>query len=683
MSTKSNITGLIVAVICSVLSAALLPASAAAEAAADTLSASPADTAVTAPADTSGAAVRGDGVLSARRRAEGDTTAAAIDRLAPKWTTTYKADESSYQLGTGMNLSVNAGGGWLGNSDIKLTKRAYRGRDMSDINQSFTNSAVKISPNLYTLNFNVGETYMRQKAIGLARTGGALVIENEFANAGFTLDRPLPVSEKTQYTVHGKGSQGQNDFKYDRNLEGDASIYTWYSLGDLLAIDGGYGMQRKTETSDVGPRTFKGMPSRGDTVRARMAYGQGDMKLAAVTYKRSAGVLRKVDPPRGNSLEVLENPDLAKMEESRQKSETVTFDSHLQPFSYLVLDFDFKRDYYDQKNKVDERLSKETEKREIGAKASYRYARKGRVDVGLQRTENDVDYGPVSLSSYLEKERELTASLSQQITDSLRFSMRGSATLRQRFFKKSDQNPRDVDYLFYQATADLDARLPRKINAGVKFTYKQYETINIDATLSGDNRTDYTYWVIPRFSLTPARWLSLGQEYEIKMEFTDYTFDENENYLDRTTIMDTDARFRFYKPLILSIHHRYMFTDTGSYLLPPDGGERLYGRTNENFEQRIDFSVDYEPVKDLKIYAYTNYRFQEANRLGSVDGRLAVTSSRYYDSGEMSLGVERKTLVGKYGTIDLGIGWVRRFGPNLTPERREFWNINMDMVFDF
>jgi hypothetical protein len=49
----------------------------------------------------------------------------------------------------------------------------------------------------------------------------------------------------------------------------------------------------------------------------------------------------------------------------------------------------------------------------------------------------------------------------------------------------------------------------------------------------------------------------------------------------------------------------------------------------------------------------------------------------------MSLGVERKTLVGKYGTIDLGIGWVRRFGPNLTPERREFWNINMDMVFDF
>ncbi|MDD3643240.1 MAG: hypothetical protein PHQ19_07260 [Candidatus Krumholzibacteria bacterium] len=674
-----------------VLAAALIHAPAAAEAGAapppppaqaDSTRAVGADSTAPAPFDTSSAAAAGAGVLAARRRGAGSDTA-AVDLLVPKWTTTYQADESAYQLGTGMNLSFNIGEGWRGTSDIKLAKRASRGRDMSDINESLNNSAIKIVPGRYTLNLGVGETYMRQKAIGLARSGGDLVIENEFATAGLMLEQPLPVSSRTQYSVHGKGGRGRNDFKYDRALEGDASVYTWYSIGKLLAIDGGYGLLRRTETSDVGPRTFGGMPSRGDTLRAAVEYGGGEKKLASVTYKRSTGVLRKVDPPRGNSLEVLENPDLARMEESRQKSETVTFASHLEPLDYLVLDFDFGRDYYDQKNVVDERLSKETERRSIGAKAIYKYAEKGRLDLDIDRTENDIDYGPVSLSSYIEKERVLAASLSQQLTDSLRFTVRGSATLRQRFFKKSNENPRDADYLFYQATSELDAQLPKKIKAGVRFTYKQYETINIDATISGDNRTDFTYHVVPRFSIAPANWLTLGQEYEIKMEFTDFTFNENENFLDRTTIMSTDAKLRFYRPLILSIGHRYMFTDTGSYLRPPSGGERLYGRSSENYEQRLDISVDYEPVKDFKFYLYTNYRFQEANRLGYVDGDLAVMSSRTYDSGEMNLGVERKTAIARYGSVDLGIGWVKRFGPNLTPERKEFWNVDMSVVLNF
>lgn len=684
MSVKGNINGLMVASFVGVLYAALLPAPAAAGAAAHT---APADSARAVPADTASAdtaRAAGEGILAARRRTqEGDTAAAEVDRLIPRWTTTYTADESAYKLGTGMNLAIKAPGGWLGTSDIKLSKRAYRGRDMSDINQSLSNSAVKVVPGRYTLNFAVGETYMRQKAIGLARTGGALVIESEFADAGFTFERPLPASSKTQYAFRGKGAQGQNDFKYDRVLEGNAGVYTWYRLGDRLRLDGGYGVLRKTETSDVGPRVFDGMPSRGDTLRAVLNYGKIDRKLANVTYKRYTGVLRKVDPPRGNSLEVLENPDLARMEESRQKGETITFASRIRPVSYLTLDFDFVRDYFDQKNVVDERLSKETERREIGAKASYAYSPEGRLDIDIERSENDIDYGPVSLSSYLEKENVITASLTQQITDSLKFSARGSATLRQRFFKKNEQNPRDADYLYYQVISELDARLPRKINAGVKFTYKQYETINIDATLSSDNRTDHTYWVIPRFSFTPAPWISLGQEYEIKMEFTDFAFNENENFLDRTTIMSTDAKLRFYRALNLLIRHRYMFTDTGSYLRPPSGDERLYSRTNENYEQRLDFLFDYRPVKDLRLYLNTNYRFQEANRLGFVGGERSVVSSRRFDSGEMSVGVERKTTIARRGTVDLAIGWVRRFGPNLTPERREFWNIDMNVVFNF
>jgi hypothetical protein len=602
--------------------------------------------------------------------------------IIPIWNLDYIANESEYKTGSGFNIVFNPGSDWRGNSILTLQKREYRGRDMSDIIMKFNNTAVKIVPLLYDVNFAVGQDYLRQKAVGLARSGGDMVIQNKFANAGFKWERPEIWTSRSQFAVTGKAGGGQNDFKYDNNFQGTASGYLWYGLGHDVNVRGGYGIWRRVEDSDVAGRVFENMHSDSDTIKAKIDYGTGAQKLLHLDYQRSVGVIRKVDPPRGNSLEVIENPDLAKMEKSSRKSEKITVRSRIQPLDPLTLDFEFKRDYFDQQNVVDERLSKETELKKLNGRAGYKYAASGRIDVELDRMENDVDYGPVSLSSYLEKESSVRVSLSQDITDSLRVTLRGNGSLKQRYYIKRDANPRDADYLNYFFQADLDARLPYDITAGVKFTYRQYETINIDASLSGDNRTDFTYWVVPRFQLRPTAWFEIGQEYEIKMEFTDFTFNENENYLDRTTVMSTKANFRILSSN-LGIRHMYRFIDTGSYLRPPDGGERLYGRTNESFEHRLSFRYDFTPVNDFSIYSHSNYRFQESNRLGEVDGEKGVISTRLYNSGEMALGFRRTTRLTDSGKADLDIGWVKRFGPNLTKERREFWDVAINVVFNF
>ncbi len=537
-------------------------------------------------------------------------------------------------------------------------------------------------PGLYNVNFAIGQDYLRQKAVGLARSGGDMVIENKFINTGASWDRTELWARNSRFSVMGRAGGGQNDFKYDTNLQGSVSGHLWYGIGSALTFSGGYGVWRKREDSDVGGRMFENMPSDMDTIKARVGYGSGDARLLDLDYERTMGVIRKVDPPRGNSLEVIENPDLAMMEQSSRQTEKIQVTSRIQPLHYLTLDFEFLKDYFDQQNLVDVRLSKETEMKRLKAKAGYKYSVKGTANFEVERRENDVDYGPTSLSSYLEKEQVFKLSMSHEITESLRLSMRGSGSLKQRYYKKRDANPRDADYLNYSFLADLDAILPLNIKAGVKFTYRQYETINIDQSLSSDNRTDYTYWVVPRFTLLPADWFDIGQEYEIKMEFTDFAFNENENYLDRTTIMLTRAKFRFYRSN-LALTHRYQFIDTGSYLLPPDGGERLYGRTEERYEHGLSFRYEYTPVLDFTLYSVSNYRFQETNRLGEVDGGMGVVSTRFYDSGEMTLGVKRKTKVTDSGKVDFDIGWVRRFGPNLTPERREFWQIDMNLEINF
>jgi len=603
--------------------------------------------------------------------------------IAPVWKTEYMANESQYRLGTGMSFTFAPIDGWRGASSIRIAKRQYRGRDMSDINQKFNNTAIKIVPNLYNVTLALGQDYLRQKAIGLARSGGDMVIENKFFNTGLQWERPEFWTRKSRFAVTGRAGGGQNDFKYDDNFQGAASGYLWYDVGTQLDLSGGYGAWRRIEDSDVSGRKFENMHSNMDTISAKMNYGTGEYKLLHVDYKRTLGVVRKVNPPRGNSLEVIENPDLAQMEKSSTMAERFFLKSRIRPSGYLNIDFEFLHDYFDQQNVVDERLSKETELNRIKAKAGYRYSSGGRMDFEIERRENDVNYGPVSLSSYIEKERSIKAALIHDITDSLRVAFRGSGTLKQRFYQKKDANPRDADYLYYFFNADLDARLPFNIRAGVKFTYKQNEIINIDKTLSGDNRTDFVYWVVPRFSLAPTPWFEIGQDYEIKMEFTDFTFYDNENYLDRTTIMNTKAGFRFYRSK-LGITHRYQFIDTGSYLVPPEGGERLYGRTNESFEHRLDFRYDYMPITDLTIFTYSNYRFQESNRLGEVaGGGIGVVKTNYYDSGQMMLGLSRLARLGDFGKVDLNIAWVRRFGPNLTPERKEFWDIDMNVEINF
>jgi hypothetical protein len=416
------------------LSAALMPAGAAAQ---DSVSDS---TAVdsSAAAGTDGQIDLGAGLRTG-----------ALWWVEPKWKLEYKANESTYRLGTGMDLEYMTGDGWTALSNIKMTKRDYRGRDMEDLNELFTNSAARIVPDVYTVNVSLGQNYLRQKAIGLARSGGAMVVENKSFSAAATWERPELWARKSRFGVMGGVGGGQNDFKYDKNMEAGASGHLWYVLTDAMSVDGGYGIWRKTEDSDVSGRKFTNMPSNMDTIKAGFDYGEAGSELLAVTYDRSVGVLRKVDPPRGNALEVIENPDLAMMERTSTKKEKLTVSSRIEPMSYLAVDFNFSRDYFDQQNVVDKRLSKETEARRAGAKASYTYAEGGRINFDVERNNNNVDYGPVSLSSYVENERVIKLSLTQQITDSLSVAVRGSGSLKQRYFKKSDANPRDADYLYY------------------------------------------------------------------------------------------------------------------------------------------------------------------------------------------------------------------------------------------
>lgn len=610
---------------------------------------------------------------------ESDTTAA--DPFIPVWRSFMNANETAVALGSEMRISSLPGYDWIMNSSIRVEKRTYRGRKMEDISESLSHNAAKIQPGLYKITMSMGESYTKKKTLGLARYGKDMIFDSKSAMFDAVYTKPFFGASSSQLAVNGGARRGTQDFKYDKTYSGGASGQLKYGFGGLLEIKAGGGVSYKRETSDIGTIVFDGMPSRGDTVRVGAEYGAGTKKLVTVFYERSTGIDRRAAPPRGNSLEILDDPELVQVEEARLNSENLMIGSHAKPFEFLSVDIDFKHELTSQKHKVDTRLSKEAEDTELKATTSYRYSKGGLLSLVISTKERTDDYGPLSLSSFTLREKKVAMRLKQDITDSLDVTMSGNASLKQRFFKKSDANPRDADYLYYKLEGRVNSVPLAGVRAHITGVVTRSETINIDQTLSDDNRVDYMYRVGPKIQLRPAAWIDLSQEYSIKIEYTDFVYKEDENYLDRTTTMITNANIMVLRPFRLNLKHVYLMRDSGSYLLRD--GIRKYNRDGENLENGLFMKVHYRPIVDLDITAEVDFKIQENNRLGFKDGERMVVSSNVNDSGGLKIGLLRKRSFWEKGVINLDINYVKRFGPYLSKERQEYWIVNSSIDYTF
>ena len=632
------------------------------------------DSARTASADSTAA---GEALPS--RISEADSV--VVDPFIPVWKSFMNANETSVGLGSEMKVSSLPGYDWIMNSSIRVEKKSYRGRNMEDVNEMLTHNATKLQLGRYRIMATMGESYTKKKTLGLARYGKDLIYDSKSAMVDAVYTKPILGASSSQLAVKGDVRMGRQDFKYDKTYSGGVSGLFTYGFGDLLKVKAGGGLLHKRETSEIGSIAFAGMPSRGDTLRVGAEYGAGTKKLMIVSYERATGVERRAALPRGNSLEILDNPELVQEEEAHLNSEDLKIISHVRPFQFLSVDIDFKHGLTSQKHKVDTRLSKEGEDTSLKATTSYTYSKSGILSLAVSTNERSDDYGPLSLSSFTEKEKKVTMRLKQDVTDSLSVTMSGYASLKQRFFKKQDANPRDADYLYYKLEGKVNSIPLPGMKAYITGVITRNETINIDKTLSDDNRIDYMYRLGPMIQLNPTAWLDLSQEYSIKIEYTDFVYKEDENYLDRTTTMITNANIMILRPLRFSFKHVYLMRDSGSYLLRD--GIRKYNMDGETLENGLFLKALYRPIIDLDIIAEVDFKIQENNRLGFQGGEQVVTSSRGYDSGGLKVGLLRKSSFWENGKINLDINYVKRFGPYISAERQAYWVVNSSIDYTF
>jgi hypothetical protein len=612
-----------------------------------------------------------------------DSTKVAPDPFVPSTTSYFKGSDADMTLGSTASARSLPGGGWSLLNTITVERHKYRGRDMQDLMENFMNHASKLEPGLYNLYFSAGENYTKKTSVGLGTFGKDIVVDQKNASVSATFVKPVLGATRSLIAASAGGSEGLNDFKYDRSLNGMLSSTLNYDFGSLVRVAGGYGTQRQRQSSKVGKILFGPLPSTSDTVRAVVSLGRPSSRLLNVKYARSEGENRVVTPPRGNSLEILNDPSKAKREMIRTTNEDLAVNSLLRPVPFATLSLALTHDRNSQVYAVDTSLTKSTKGDDITATTSYQFSQRGSMSATVDASRSTSDFGPASLSSYREKENKISASASDSLTSSLYLTVSGVASLQQRFFIKSNVNPRDADYLYYHGDAAFTAKVFPGVTAGVSGAMSRDETRNIDKTLSGDNRVDYLYQVIPQLSLKPADWLTLSQQYTIKIEYTNFVYTADKNYLNRTTSLSTNAGFTISpQRLFFTLTHSYYMKDSGSYL-SSGGSKKLYSPNNRNKEHRLLLNLQFSPLATFGVKAIGDFSLQRNENVRNQNGHEVTIGSSDFSSGGLLVGFTHKRQIGPDGEIDLDIAYNRRYGPFISAERKEYWDANTQIVVGF
>ncbi|MBU8922358.1 MAG: hypothetical protein KOO63_11130 [Bacteroidales bacterium] len=611
---------------------------------------------------------------------------ASPDSIATTWLGVISKSEIDFTEGyrkakSSLTWTYNAAD-WAFSSSMSIDKKKLRGRDQETLMESFLASGTRIVPNRYTLNVNMGDMYTQTTSAALSQFGKEIVMETQSTGFNLLSLMTVPGASASNFSLVGTASRGKQDFKYNKTVKMNASGHLVYEIGPHITVSGGGGSFVVREASDVGPFQFNGIRSNVDTLRTGIDIGSGEKKKFKLRYSRKMGKLRQIDPPLGNTMQIIDSPEDAKEEESRIKGEELLIESKVELRDGLLIEVNFDHTYSDQAYRVENRRNKESETNDIDASVSYRYHPKGSVSVSMARGESDTEFGPTSVASYRTKDYSMSVSVKHTFHDSLDILLRGSTSLDQKLYKKKEQNPRDADYTFSSLYGKMNAYLFRLIETTVTSTLSRRETINIDATLSGDNRVDYQYLFVPEYEFSPQTWLSLGQKYEIKIDYTEFSFDTDRNYLNRNTTLTTEVGIGLFRKLRYRIRHRYNMKDTGSYQSKIEG-PRLYNPTSENIENRLTMNLDYEAFPGMTIFVRSNFRGQINNTLGVIDGMRRVTRTSGTESGDFRAGFKRKREFTGYGEVDLDIAWVKKFGPFISEENREYWVVSANVNFSF
>lgn len=627
-----------------------------------------------------------------------DSAAAIIGiRFVPIYTNKITGDVSSVLMSNGFRTTMMTPFGSLFNFQVSLEEKHYRLQDKFDMN-NFLGASVVHTFNVFTkasLGFSDSRVFNRSTI-----PGGQFqdyIFNDKSVNAAALYERTLRPGgspfKSIQFDVSGRGAavQGERTYKDDQTLAAGASGGIAGELRSRFGrVDARGGHRETWDRSETSLTVFDKLGSEEDSLSTGVFFEVGDSILVDADYLYYEGQRLWADQAQGSLGGQQSGVENVFQEFERKSIRTTRVALRAKVFDNLRLAVSGSHD----KQLLDYAVQKTRFSNTVGdgLKGQVYYTTPWRtfVSVTLENNETLRDFGPLSVSSYTDTRRLASVSLKHEFHKDFTIDLDGSTQLTRSEYLDKEANPRDRDQVDTSVGMRISSLLHPRLTGTVNLGYSSSEFLNIDASQSENNRTRQLYELRPGFVYVMNRYLIITQSYGVVIEYTEFDYTDDDNFLDRNLIFTNRFDFRPTARIKFAMDYAYNFHDNGSYLPDPITGQEELSVQGEDRRDRIIMRVNYDiltrTVKPpgemggleqfISIFAEQRYnRFEDVSVLtGSKDVNT---------DGQVTVGSEGRYAFGKGRTLRFLLAHVQRFARFGSDKEKNYWDMRSEFIWPF
>lgn len=563
--------------------------------------------------------------------------------------------------------------GWNMSGRMGMSESFYRLQDRKDEAKDISvNLAMPLTPRfLLTGSLLDGRFFNRVVTF----SGDVQNFQNNSRDARARLSYLNTFATRVRVNAWGEAGvkKSEQTFLEDLYQEGSLGGEVNYTLG-RLSLNGRGFMRTTGGSASSGPSTHGGLGINEDSLATTV-----NMRVAASTnvnayYHRFSYTNEFMDLPRGVFLEQQFNENLVREVETRT-AEILKVNAVSNPNGAIQVILGMERSETDNRFVTAAKRNARTVTDAVRAQVVYNMRPNLTFRFNMDNLDVLHDLGENSLGTYTDKRQSIRASAIYSPTRTFQLQLTAGNALYQNFYRDFIVNPRDRDQLDQFINLSINSQPFPKIAAEILMSASQNDFVNISGTLSQNNRKETTFDFRPKFTYKITNRVELKQRYGLNIEFSDFVFTPDENFLDRNFLFGNTVRVYLTTRLSATMDYSLLLHDRGSYLAPFPGAERLLDIDQKDRRDVIDLDFRYAVTPRLALLG--GYDFTTRRDLNNVSNVPA------FRDGGLELGAEGAYAWGTNRNLRFRLIKVNRFGRFNSAKQEDFWNMDSMLTFQF
>ncbi|HET6348637.1 MAG TPA: hypothetical protein VFH88_06090 [Candidatus Krumholzibacteria bacterium] len=605
-----------------------------------------------------------------------DTAYAPRYRFSPVYTNKITGDVSAVGMGNDFRTGFTTPWGSIFDFSVSSEDKNYRLQNRLERNKSMKFA----DQHVFNLFWNGSAAYSDSRVFNrsIASGGGVqdFIINDKLFTLGSTYRRAFG-HLRTDATGSTGAISSERTFKNDQGLQAGMNGGVAYDLTDWMTWKGRGALRGSNDRSETTEARFNNLGSNEDSLATAIHLEAADSISFDASTMSYHGNRNYTDQARGS----LGTQNLGVENVFREGEHRSTRNTSLAMRSLIFTRLTIGLNVSHDEQKFDYDVQTTRFSRTVGdlltGNVSYKLPWRTVTTVRFENSSTLRDYGTQSIASLTDKRKRVAVTASHQFSKTLSVDFNGSTQLQQSFYLKYNENPRDRDQVDNNLNFRLTSTPFKKVGASVNVSYTSTEYINIDATQSSNNRTRELWDLRPGFSYAFNPMLTIVQTYGLSFEYTDYTFNPDQNFLDRNITFSNEFQFHPTKSIDVDFEYALHLHDNGSYLPDPVTGVRLLDVASQDRRDRTRIRVDYRATRHIAFFAENLYSQRQTwspdtpnDRSYSPDGQITVGTQGNYDWGN-----------GRH--LRFQVSKVKRFSQFGADAEKDYWDAQSEFSYPF